>query len=121
VTTAGTIRLWDQPANEALRRRGRAVAEEPDDFVLQLLRGIRSTLDEHSSRFDAIGGVLKEVRLTAASRDLRFDAVEEGLETIREGAVSAIGFAANAGRAHVELRRQIADLTRRVERLEASR
>jgi len=40
---------------------------------------------------------------------------------IREGTVSAIGFAANAGRAHVDLRRQIADLTRRVERLEASR
>jgi hypothetical protein len=121
VTTAGTIRVWVQPANEALRRRGRAVAEEPDNLVLQLLRGIRSTLYERSSRFDAIEGVLKEVRLTAASHDLRFDALEERLETIRDGTVSAIGFAANAGRAHVELRRQIADLTRRVERVEASR
>jgi hypothetical protein len=97
------------------------MAEEPDNLVLQLLRGIRTTLDEYSSRFDAIEGVLKEVRLTAASHDLRFDALEERLETIREGTVSAIGLAANVGRAHVDLRRQIADLTRRVERLEASR
>ena len=94
------------------------MAEEPDNLVLQLLRTMRA---ENSARFDAIEGVLKEVRLTVASHDLRFDAVEERLETIREGTVSAIGFAANAGRAHVELRRQIADLTRRVERLEASR
>jgi hypothetical protein len=104
------------------------MAEEPDNLVLHLLRGIRGTLDQHSSRFDAIDGrfdaiegVLNEVRLTVAGHDLRFDALEERIETIREGTVSAIGFAANAGRAHVELRRQIADLTRRVERLEASR
>jgi hypothetical protein len=97
------------------------MAEEPDNLVLHLLRGIRGTLDQHSSRFDAIEGVLNEVRLTVAGHDLRFDALEERIETIREGTVSAIGFAANAGRAHVELRRQIADLTRRVERLEASR
>ena len=97
------------------------MADEPDNLVLQLLRGIRSTLDEHSSRFDAIEVVLREVRLTVAGHDLRFDALDERIETIREGTVSAIGFAANAGRAHVDLRRQIADLARRVEKLEAGR
>jgi hypothetical protein len=97
------------------------MAEEPDNLVLQLLRGIRGTLDEHSSRFDAIEAVLREVRLNVAGHDLRFDALDERLELIREGTVSAIGFAANAGRAHVDLRRQIADLARRVEKLEAGR
>jgi hypothetical protein len=97
------------------------MVEEPDNLLLQLLRGIRSALDEHSSRFDAIEAVLREVRLMVTGHDLRFDALDERLEAIREGAVSAIGFAANAGRAHVDLRRQIPDLTRRVERLEASR
>jgi hypothetical protein len=97
------------------------VAKEPDNLVLQLLRGIRSTLDEHSARFDGIETVLKDVRLTLVGHDLRFDALDERVEAIREGTVSAIGFAANASRAHVDLRRQIADLTRRVERLEASR
>jgi hypothetical protein len=94
------------------------MAEEPDNL---LLRGIRSTLDEHSSRFDAIEAVLREVRLMVAGHDMRFDALDERVETIREGTVSPIGFAANTGRAHVDLRKQIADLARRVEKLEAGR
>lgn len=92
--------------------------EEPDNLVLQLLRTMRA---ENSARFDAIEAVLHDVRLTVVRHDLRFDALEERVEAIREGTVSAIGFAANAGRAHVDLRRQIADLARRVEKLEAER
>jgi hypothetical protein len=92
------------------------MAEEPDNLVLQLLRTMRA---ENSVRFDEIEAVLKEVRLTVISHDLRFDALEERVETIREGTVTAIGYAAHASRAHVDLRKQIAELTRRVERLEA--
>ncbi len=99
------------------------MAEEPDNLVLQLLRTMRA---ESSARFDEIeAGVedvrqgLKDVRLAVASLDMRFDALDERVETIREGTVSAIGYAANASRAHVDLRRQIDDLTRRVEKLEA--
>jgi hypothetical protein len=95
--------------------------EEPDNLVLAMFRSIRGTLDDHSARFDAIEAVLHDVRLTVVRHDLRFDALEERVEAIREGTVSAIGFAANAGRAHVDLRRQIADLARRVEKLEAER
>ncbi|HXZ16640.1 MAG TPA: hypothetical protein VEH77_11835 [Roseiarcus sp.] len=94
------------------------MAEEPDNLVLQLLRTMRA---ENSARFDEIDAVLSDVRRTLASYELRFDALEERVEVIREGTVSAIGFAANASRAHVDLRKQIADLTRRVEKLEAGR
>ena len=94
------------------------MAEEPDNLVLQLLRPMRA---ENSARFDEIDAVLSDVRRTLASYELRFDALEERVEVIREGTVSAIGFAANASRAHVDLRKQIADLTRRVEKLEAGR
>ena len=97
------------------------MAEEPDNLVLQMLRSIRATQEQHTARFDEIEAVLKEVRLTVVSHDLRFDALEERVETIREGTVTAIGYAAHASRGHVELRQQIADLTRRVERLEAGR
>jgi hypothetical protein len=94
------------------------MAEEPDNLVLQLLRTMRA---ENSVRFDDIEAVLKEVRLTVSGHDLRFDALEERVETIREGAVTAIGYAAHASRGQVDLRKQIADLTRRVEKLEAGR
>ncbi len=94
------------------------MAEEPDNLVLQLLRTMRA---ENTTRFDEIEAVLKEVRLTVTGHDLRFDALEERVETIREGAVTAIGYAAHASRGHVDLRKQIADPTRRVEKLEAGR
>jgi hypothetical protein len=94
------------------------MADEPDNLVLQMLRAMRA---ENSARFDAIEAVLKDVRLNVAGHDLRFDALDERVELIREGTVSAIGFAANASRAHVDLRKQITDLARRVEKLEAGR
>ena len=94
------------------------MAEEPESLVLQLLRTMRA---ENSARFDEIEAVLKDVRMAVARHDLRFDALEERAEAIREGTVSAIGFAANASRAHVDLRKQVADLTRRVEKLEAGK
>ena len=53
--------------------------------------------------------------------DLRFDALDEMFDMIREGTVSAIGCAANASRARVDLHRQIADRTRRVEKLEQAK
>ncbi len=101
------------------------MAEEPDNMVLQLLRTMRAEnsarFDQIEARFDDIEAVLREVRLTVTGHDLRFDALEERVETIREGTVTAIGYAAHASRGHVDLRKQIADLTRRVERLEADR
>ncbi len=46
-----------------------------------------------------------------ASLDLRMEGLDEKFEMVREGTVSAIGYAANASRAHVDLHKQIADLT----------
>ncbi len=97
------------------------MAEEPDDLVLQMLRDICARQDQHSARLDEIEAELKEVRLTVTSHDLLFDALEERVETIREGTVTAIGYAVHASRGHVDLRKQIADPTLRVEKLEAGR
>ena len=90
------------------------MAREADNLVLKLLAEMRADM----SRIEA---TLKDVRLTVTSHDLRFDALDEKIDLIREGTVSAIGFAANASRAHIDLKKQIADLTRRVEKLESVR
>jgi hypothetical protein len=72
--------------------------EEPDNMVLQLLRTMRA---ENSARFGEIEALLQDVRLTVVRHDLRFDALEESVEAIREGTVSAIGFARECeSRAH---------------------
>jgi hypothetical protein len=94
------------------------MAEKRDNLVLPLLCTMRA---ENSTRCNETEAVLKETRPTVTTQDLRFYAPEERVEAIREGTVSAIGFAANAGRPHVDLRKQIAGLTRRVEKLEARR
>jgi hypothetical protein len=88
------------------------MAEEPDNLVLAILREMRAEIAH-------IDKSPHEVRLIVAGHDLRFDALDEKFEIIREGAVSAIGYAANASRAHIELHRQIAEPMRRVEKLEA--
>ena len=101
------------------------MAEETDNLVIELLRKMRAEnaarFDEIDAHIDAVDSVLKEVRVTVTSLDLRFEALDERVETIREGAVQAIGYAAHASRGHVDLRKQVADLPRRVEKLEAGR
>ena len=97
------------------------MAEEPDNLVLQLLGTMRA---ENSVHFDSLETGLEDVRQglkdvgpAVASLELRFDGLDERVEMICEGTVSAIGFAAHASRAHVDMRRQTADLIRRVEKL----
>jgi hypothetical protein len=90
------------------------MAEELDNLVLSLLREMRADVKD-------VREVLRAVRGSVASHDRRFDALDEKVEMIREGTVSAVGFAAYASRAHVELDKQIADPARRVEKLEKAR
>jgi len=97
------------------------MAKEPEDVVLRLLRDMRADVGDLRADMRRIDETLREVRRTVTAHDLRFDALDEKFEMIREGTVSAIGFAANASRAHVDLHKQIADLTKRVEKLEKAK
>ncbi len=94
------------------------MAEEPDNLVLSLLRDMRADIKDVRKDMSRIDQTLREVRLTLVGHDLRFDALDEKIEMIREGTVSAMGLAATAGRAHVDLRKQMAGPARRVEKLE---
>jgi len=94
------------------------MAKEPDDLVLPILREMRVDMKAEFTRLDE---TLREVRRAVASIGMRVEALDEKFEVIREGTVSAIGFAANASRAHVDLRKQIADLAKRDEKLEAAK
>lgn len=95
------------------------MAEASDNLVLPFPRTIRATQEEHSVRFDEIEAIVKKVRLGVVSQGLRFDAVEERVETIREGAEQALGCAAPADRAQVDLAQADRQSERRVEKLEA--
>ena len=101
------------------------MAEEPDDLVLVILKELRADMkagfSNVGSELSRIDATLTDVRRHVASLDLRMEALDEKFEMIREGTVSAIGFAANASRGHVDLQRQITELTRRVEKLETAK
>ena len=94
------------------------MAKEPENLVLSILREMRVDMKSDFARLDE---TLHDVRRHVASLDLRVEALDEKFEMIREGTVSAIGYAANASRAHVDLHKQIANLTRRVEKLEGAK
>jgi hypothetical protein len=94
------------------------MAKEPDDIVLHHLRALRSDVKGLQANVTDVGGVVKDIRLSVAGLDLRFD---ERVEMLREGTLTAIGFAANASESHKKLREQIVDLTRRVENLEKAK
>ena len=90
------------------------MTKEPDNLVRKLLREMRGDMAR-------VEDTLREIRVSVVGHDHRFDSLDEKFEMIREGTVSAIGFAAHAGRAHVDLKRDIADLARRVEKLEQAK
>jgi archaellum component FlaC len=97
------------------------MTREPDDLVLTILREMRVDVKDVRKDISRLDESLHEVRRHVASIDMRVEALDEKFEMIREGTVSAIGYAANASRAHVDLHRQIADLARRVEKLEEAK
>ena len=97
------------------------MAEEPYSLVLQMPRSIWATLDRHSARFDDSEARVNEAELAVVSLDLRLDALDERVEMVREGAESAIRCAANGHRGGLDPQKQVADLTRRLGKLEAGR
>ncbi len=79
---------------------------------------IRGEMNEMREDIRAVQADTKEVRRVVADHSLRFDFLDERVEMLREGTLTAIGFAANASQSQKKLQEQIADLTKRVEKLE---
>jgi uncharacterized coiled-coil DUF342 family protein len=96
------------------------MAEEPEKLVLHHLRDLRGDMRSMDGKIDNLRGDIREVRSVLDSHTLRFDFIEERVEMLREGALTAIGFAASANEQNKKLAQQIADLAKRVEKLEAA-
>jgi hypothetical protein len=93
---------------------------EPENLILHHLREMRADMRATDGKIDSLGGDLREVRTVLDSHTLRFDFLEERVEMLREGTLTAIGFAASASEQNRKLAQQIADLAKRVEKLEAA-
>ena len=82
------------------------MAEEPDNLVLKMLREMRGVLDEHTKRFD--------------DHDRRFDEVKKAIEDWQETTSTGADFAMHASIRTQALEKEIADLKKRIDRIERS-
>lgn len=82
------------------------MVDEPDNLLLRLLRDIRAKQDEHDKRFDA--------------HDTRFDELHKAIEDWKETTATGVGFAAHANIRTDALEKEIADLKKRIDRIERS-
>jgi hypothetical protein len=96
------------------------MAEEPENLVLHHLRDIRAHVASLRTEVKDMRGDVHEIRTVLDSHTLRFDFREERVEMLREGTLTAIGFAASANEQNRKLAQQIADRTKRVEKLETA-
>ncbi len=82
------------------------MADEPDNLVLKMLREMRE--------------VLQEVRGKVFEHDGRFDEIRKTIEDWTETTATGVGFAAHANIRTDALEKEIAELKRRIDRLERS-
>ena len=97
------------------------MAKEPDNLVLELLRGMR---DDIKDVRDGLRGVREDVRGVRNLQDnhtLRFDFLEERVEQLRESTMTALGFAVNASEREKKIESRVADLAKRIEKLEKAK
>jgi hypothetical protein len=94
------------------------MADEPQNLALEHLRILRADMQtmraDMQTNFAAARRVLDE-------HTLKLDFLDERIETLREGALTAIGFAASTGAQQKKLEKQIAEPAERVGRLEKAR
>ena len=80
------------------------MAEEPDDLVLRMLREMREAI--------------QDVRNKVYEHDERFVELRKGIEDWQETTATGIGLATHANIRTQHIEDEIADLKRRIERLE---
>jgi hypothetical protein len=104
------------------------MSKEPENLVLELLRGMRGDIgglrDGLGEVRDGLRDVREDIRGLRRVQDnhtLRFDFLEERVEMLRESTMTALGFAVDATERKKKIESRIADLTERVEKLEKTK
>ena len=104
------------------------MSKEPMNLVFEQLKLLRKDVhalkdgqDEVRSGLRDVKTTLSEHGLTLAQHTLQLDFLGERVEKLREGTLTAIGFATETGTRTRTVERQLADLSKRVETLEKSK
>jgi hypothetical protein len=97
------------------------MVQEPDNLVLESLCGMRGDIADLREGVRGIQNDIRGVRNVQDNHTLRFDFLEERVETLREATMTALGFAVNADEKHKKIEIRLAELTKRVEKLEKAK
>jgi hypothetical protein len=97
------------------------MAQEPENLVLELPRGMRGDIADLRESMRGIQNDIRGVRNVQDNHTLRFDFLDERVETLREASMTALGFAVNADEKHKKIEALLAELTKRVEKLEKAK
>ncbi len=98
---------------------------EPDNLVLELLRGmredIRSVREELKDGLREVRSDIRGIKLVQDKHTMQLEYLDEKVEMLRESTMVALGFATNVGVQQKKMAKQYADLAERVEKLEKSK
>ena len=94
---------------------------EPDNLVLELLRGMRADVQAMREDLHDIRSDIRGMKLVQDKHTMQFEYLDEKVEMLRESTMTALGFATNVGVQQRKMAKQYADLADRIEKLEKSK
>ncbi|MDB5595956.1 MAG: hypothetical protein JWM36_2917 [Hyphomicrobiales bacterium] len=97
------------------------MANEPENLVLELLRGMREEMRDMREGVRELRGDIREIRVVLDKHGMQLEYLDEHLEMLRESTMTTLGFATNTGLQQKKLAKQLGELAERVERLEKSK
>lgn len=94
------------------------MVDEPDNLVLQMLREIRATQQEHSEKFKQIDVRFKEIDARFDHVDARFDHINKELEEVKFQVTYGLGVSSINHLKAREVGHRMTDFDQRLKRLE---
>jgi hypothetical protein len=98
---------------------------EPDNLVLELLRGMREDIrgvrEELKEGLREVRADLRGLKLNQDKQTMQLEYLDEKVEMLRESTMVALGFSTDVGVRQKKMAKQVADLAERVEKLEKAK
>ena len=94
---------------------------EPDNLVLELLRGMRDEMRVIRTDIGDIRADIRGMKVVQDTHSLQLNYLDEKVDLLRESTMTALGFANHVDLQQKKMGKQLAALSERVEKLEKSK
>ena len=97
------------------------MAKEPTDLILEQIKLLRSEGKDMRGDIAQIKTDMRQVKVTQDRHTLSLDYLEERVEMLREGTLRSISVATSTHAGNKKLALEMAELTKRVDKLEKAK